>query len=305
MQYLICGLSVATSVPLPGGQPIAASTAPPDVVVRLGLCPHDSADPDYLGPNWRLAGRRFYLDIPGIVRLMADDGREIVVEPKGAATEADIAPFILSTGFAAILHQRRLLALHAATVAWQGRAIALCGPTGAGKSTLAAALCQAGAGFVGDDIAAIRLDGPQPMVWPDGRQHRLWADAIDHLALAQQQGAPVRGHMHKFHVSPLRSQNQPGALPLAAVVVLRMRENTAPPAPPRIERLNLVDAAPLLRREVYRALLAKKLGLDPVLFTQIAALLAQVPVFRLERSPGLHHLEASAALVLAAVAQAA
>ncbi|MBP7064617.1 AAA family ATPase [Ferrovibrio sp.] len=142
---------------------------------------------------------------------MADDGREIVVEPKGAASEADIAPFILSTGFAAILHQRRLLALHAATVAWQGRAIALCGPTGAGKSTLAAALCQAGAGFVGDDIAAIRLDGPQPMVWPDGRQHRLWADAIDHLALAQQQGAPVRSHMRKFHVSPLRSQNQPGA----------------------------------------------------------------------------------------------
>ncbi len=295
---------MATSFALPAGYP-AASGAEPDIVVRLGNCPDDPAPADYLGPNWRLAGRRFYLDIPGIVRLMAHDGREIVVEPKGAATEADIAPFILSTGFAAILHQRRLLALHAATVAWQGRAIALCGPTGAGKSTLAAALCQVGTGFVGDDIAAIRLESHEPMVWPDGRQHRLWADAIDHLALTQQQGAPVRSHMRKFHVTPRLAQNQPGTLPLAAVVLLRMQENPMPPAPPRIERLNLADAAPLLLKQVYRVTLAKKMGHEPILFGQIAALLAQVPAFLLERSPGLNHLEASAALVLAAAEQAA
>lgn len=306
MDYLICGLTVAATLPLPGGWP-AAVAAQPDVIIRVGAVPDDPGVPDYQGSTWRLVGRRFYLEVPGLIRLMAHDGREIVAQPLGTATEADIAPFILSTGFAAILHQRRLLALHAATVAWQGRAIALCGPTGAGKSTLAAALCRAGAGFVGDDIAAIRTDTADgvPMVWPDGRQHRLWADAIDHLTLAERQGPPIRSHMRKFHVAPSSPvDGGQDAAPLAAVILLRTRDRTVPPGPPAIERLALVDAAPLLRAEIYRPSLARRMGHDPLLFIQIASLLDRVPVFRLERTRGLEYLDAGATLVLDAMAGA-
>ncbi|WP_428245398.1 hypothetical protein [Ferrovibrio sp.] len=275
--------------------------------VRLEAIPDNPGVPDYLGPTWRLVGRRFYLEIPGLLRLMAHDGREIVAEPLGTATEADIAPFILSTGFAAILHQRQQLVLHAATVAWRGRTIALCGRTGAGKSTLAAALCRDGADFVGDDIATIRTDTATgaPMVWPDGRQHRLWADAIDHLSLGERQGLPIRSNMRKFHVAPsMLAELGREALPLAGVVLLQTRERTVPPGPPGIKRLPLVDAAPLLRREIYRSFLARQMGHDPLLFAQIAALLDRVPVFTLERSLGLEYLDASAALVLDAMVEA-
>lgn len=276
--------------------------------VRVGVVPDDPQAPDHLGPTWRLVGRRFHLEVPGVLRLMVEDGREIVAEPFETATDADIAPFILSTGFAAILHQRQLLALHAATVAWQGRAIAVCGATGTGKSTLAATLCRAGAAFVGDDIAAIRTDTADgvPLVWPDGRQHRLWADAIEHLSLAERQGAPIRSHMRKFHVAP-SSPAHPveDSLPLAAVILLSSRDLTAPPGPPRIERVPLVDAAPMLRGEIYRPYLARRLGNDPALFIQIAALLEKTPVFRLERTLGLEYLDDAAALVLNAVAGAA
>ncbi len=292
-------------LPLAGGWP-ANAVADPDVFIRIGIVPDDPGPFDYQGPAWRLAGRRFYLEVPGVLRLMANDGREIVAQPVGPASEADIAPFILSTGFAAILHQRRLLALHAATVAWQGRAIALCGPSGTGKSTLAAALCAAGAGFVGDDIAAVRVDRADgvPLVAPDGRQHRLWADAIDHLNLTVRRGAPVRSHMEKFHVAP-SSPATPDcdALPLGAIVILSTRERTEPPAAPAIERLPMVDAAPLLRREIYRPALARRMGHDPILFLQIATLLGRVPVFRLERTRGLEYLDAATALVADAMGE--
>lgn len=305
--YAICGLSVAAALPLPGVWPDAVK-ANPDVQVRVGAIPDEPETPDYLGPTWRLVGRRFYLEVPGVLRMMAEAGREIVAEPLEAATDADIAPFILSTGFAAILHQRRLLALHAATVAWQGRAIALCGATGMGKSTLAATLCRAGAAFVGDDIAAIRTDTADgvPLVWPDGRQHRLWADAIEHLSLAERQGAPIRSHMRKFHVAPSSSAHPvEDALPLAAVILLSSRDRTALPGPPSIERVPLVDAAPMVRGEIYRPYLARRLGNDPLMFIQIAALLCRAPVFRLERTRGLEYLDDAAALVLNAVAGAA
>jgi hypothetical protein len=278
------------------------------VQVRVGAVPDDPETPDHLGPTWRLVGRRFYLEVPGVLRLMVEGGRDIVAEPLEAASDADIAPFILSTGFAAILHQRQLLALHAATVAWQGRAIALCGATGMGKSTLAATLCRAGAGFVGDDIAAIRTDAPDgvPMVWPDGRQHRLWADAIEHLALAERQGEPIRSHMRKFHVAPETAAHPVEvALPLAAVVLLSSRDRNVPPGPPQIERMPLVDAAPMLRAEIYRPYLARRMGNDPLLFMQTAALLNRVPVFRLDRTRGLEYLDEGAALVIDAVTGAA
>jgi len=184
----------------------------------------------------------------------------------------------------------------------------LCGATGIGKSTLAAALCRAGAAFVGDDIAAIRTDTADqlPMVWPDGRQHRLWADAIEHLALAERQGAPIRSHMRKFHVAPSSSAHPvEDALPLSAVILLSSRDRTVPPGPPAIERIPLVDAAPMLRGEIYRPHLARRLGNDPLLFIQIATLLNRVPVFRLERTRGLEYLDDGAALVLNAVAGAA
>lgn len=273
--------------------------------VHVGTVPDDLGVPDYIGPTWRLIEQRFYLEVPGLVRLMAHAGREIVAQPLNGTAEADIAPFILSTGFAAILHQRQVLALHAATVALQGRAISLCGQTGAGKSTLTAALCRKGACFVGDDIAAIQIDpaNSAPMVWPDGRQHRLWADAIDHLTLAERQGPPVRSHMHKFHVASSTPCKQ-DAVPLAAVILLQTRDRTVPPGPPEIQRLELVDAAPLLRREIYRPSLANRMGHNSLLFIQIASLLDRIPVFRLERTPGLEYLDADAALVLDVMGEA-
>lgn len=292
---------------MPGGWPLSP-TPEPDIRVRVEAVPDDPETPDYIGPTWRLVGERFYLEVPGVLRLMVRGGREIVAEPLEGASDADIAPFIQSTGFAAILHQRQLFALHAATVAWQGRAIALCGATGMGKSTLAATLCRSGAAFVGDDIATIRTDTPDgvPMVWPDGRQHRLWADAIEHLALVERQGEPIRIHMRKFHVAPAAAARPVEvALPLAAVVLLSSRDRNVPPGPPRIERMPLVDAAPMLRAEIYRPYLARRMGNDPLLFMQTAALLNRIPVFRLERTRGLEYLYDGAALVLDAVAGAA
>lgn len=298
--YLVCGLSVGTALPLPGMLRYIPVTSSPDVKICRATVPEALDGADYVGPTWTVAGQRFLLNLPRIARILVVDGREILVQPAPGVTESDVVPFILSTGFAAILHQRGVLALHAATVAWEGRAIGLCGPTGTGKSTLAAALCRSGGSFVGDDIAAVRFDkAGVPMVVPDGRQHRLWADAVDHLGLGQLQGAPVRERLQKFHVTPsgYEAGGEPQPMPLAVVLLLRTREPIEPPAPPKITRLDLTDAAPLLREEVFRGVLAQRMARDAELFGQIAALLGGTRVFLLERTLGLEQLPATVAAV--------
>jgi len=320
--YSICGLSVAATMPLPGSAELPATpigsdpgnldpgdfdSACPDIVIRSGRVADFQSAPDYAGPTWQILGRRFLLTLPGLLRMRVEDGRDILVEPGPGVPEQDVVPFILSTGIGAILHQRGMLALHAATVAMDGKAIVLCGDSGAGKSTLAAALCAAGATLVADDIAAIDLSGSEaPLLRPDGRQHRLWAEAVERLGLAARRGDPIRAHIRKFHIQPASQAGGTGAFPLGAILLLGSRPvgshpPGSPAAPPHIDRLAHVDAAPLLRDVVFRPLLASHMGRDAALFAQIAGLLARVPVFRLERSLGFDRLAETVAAVQAHV----
>lgn len=72
---------------------------------------------------------------------------------------------------------------HGAGIRIGGRAIAILGPSGRGKSTLAAAFARQGHAFLGDDCLQLRVraDG-HAEVMPDQRGIRLWADSLDALA---------------------------------------------------------------------------------------------------------------------------
>ena len=135
-----------------------------------------------------------------------------MVEPEAPAREADIPIFILGTVFGILLHQREQIVLHASAVRVNGKAVLFCGPSGAGKSTLAAALAQRGYPLVTDDFCTLTVDGAgAPLVHPDGRQLKLWAQAIDRLDLAQQRGERVRDCLEKYYVEPARGLHRAAA----------------------------------------------------------------------------------------------
>lgn len=294
-QYLICGLSVASEIAFPGSPEIDERFPAPDVAVRRGAVPFALDGASHVGPNWQIAGASFMFRVPGVARCLVVAGREVVVETETPATDADMLPFLLGTGFTALLHQRGQLVLHAAAVSVGGRAVALCGPTGVGKSTLAVALCRAGCGFISDDMSAIRFDsGGRPLVLSDGRQHRLWADTVERLSLADRVGQPVRDHVRKFHVDPF-SADVSALQPLAAVVVLW---DAPPPRRPDMEPLGMADAARLLRKNVHRLLLATRMGRDAALFGQIAAVLGHARVFRFGRMTDFSALDDAVRIVL-------
>ncbi|NNM83229.1 MAG: hypothetical protein HKL98_11595 [Burkholderiales bacterium] len=208
--------------------------------------------------------------------MQVDSGREIVVACEGRETEA--VPFLLGTAFGVLLHQRNSLILHASAVSFQGRAIALCGPSGVGKSTLSAALCQSGCSFISDDVSVVSFGNGMPMVLSDSRQHRLWADAIEHLSLSDRKGEAVRDPIEKFHVEPVCKSD---AVPLSRIIVLRQSSMAGKETV--VEPLGLSDAAALLRSDVYRSRLASRMGRDASIFSQIAMLLSHAKACRLTR----------------------
>jgi hypothetical protein len=275
--YRISGLAVLSEIELPGLIPGAGSQ--PDVTLRYAAVPETLPGGAKKGPTWQIAGERFLIHIPSVARFLLTAGREIAVEPAPGTDAQDIAIFLVGTVFGILLHQREQIVLHASAVRVNGKAVLFCGASGAGKSTLGAALGQAGFPLVTDDVCAITLtDAGVPMVHPDGRQLKLWAQAIEKLGLGESQGKPVRNRLEKFYVEPDTVFSE--TLPLGAVYALR--EARVPHAP-GIERPNIVDAALILRRNAYRPLLVSRMDQKARYFHAATAIANKAGIFHLTR----------------------
>lgn len=252
--YRICGLSVASDINLPG---LIAGTpeCEPQVTIRRGPVPEGLSEPTLVGPTWQIADKQFLLHVPKVARFLLKDGNQIVFAPESDAALGDVPIFILGTVFGILLHQREQIVLHASAVEVNGKAMVFCGSSGAGKSTLAAALVQRGYRLITDDVCAITLsEGADPIVHSDGRQLKLWAQAIEKLELEELRGERVRSQLEKFYVEASDATGE--VLPLGAVYVLREARVSDNPG---IERPNVVDAALLLRSNAYRPLLVARL----------------------------------------------
>lgn len=277
--YRVSGLSVASEIELPG---LIAATAdvPPEVTIRRGPVPDTLAGATASGPTWQIAGKQFLMRIPDIVRFLLKDGNEIVFAPESDAKAADIPIFLLGTVFGILLHQREQIVLHASAVRVNGRAVLFAGASGAGKSTIAAALAQRGYPLVTDDFCTLTIDGRgAPLVHPDGRQLKLWAQAIERLDLATQRGERVRQSLEKFYVEPGEVFTEP--LALGAVYALR---EARPPHAPGIEKPNVVDAALLLRRNAYRPLLVRRMEQKANYFHAATTIANVAGIFHLTRA---------------------
>ena len=277
--YHIAGLSVGSEIMLQGLHAAAAGGDTPDVTIRRRPVPAAIENATALGPTWQIAGQQFLLRIPGVARFLLTAGKEIAFEAEPGADTGDIPIFILGTAFGILMHQREQIVLHASAVRVNGKAILFCGPSGAGKSTLAAALAQRGYRLITDDFCAVTVtDAGTPVVHPDGRQLKLWAQAIEKLDLKQSRGERVRSRLEKFYVDPGEAHLE--ALPLGAVYELR---EARPPLVPGIERPNVADAAALLRRHAYRPGLVARLNQKVLYFHAAATIANNAGIFHLTR----------------------
>lgn len=254
-----------------------------DIAIRRSAVPLELPGAIHAGPTWQVARGRILVRVPGVARFLATEGRHLAFEAEAGSSDDSLRIFLLGCGLGALLHQRGSLALHASAVAVNGRAVLFCGPSGAGKSSLAAALSAAGHRLTADDISLIGMTpGGHPTVAPDGRGLKLWADAIEALAIGSERDA-VRPGIRKYWVDPpspaLTPQSNEEA-PVAAIYFLRTE---LPPFRSGIEPLSLVAGAELLRACAYRPRLVQALGQEDAWFHKSLAMLSRIGVFRFTR----------------------
>jgi hypothetical protein len=280
------GLDIRSEFELPG-MPVAPAQPQPDVrIIRAALAPPASAAEPTLGA-FHVVDGGLLLSVPGIARFLVRDGNEILVDIEPGARDGDAAIYLVGSAFGALLHQRGLTVLHASAVDVGGAAVAFCGAAGAGKSTLAAALGQRGFPLLVDDVCAVARDAAgHPLVRPDGRQLKLWSDAVGSLALGARAHTRVRSLLDKFYVLP-RIAGGTDAMALRALYVLWPGEGIDAP---RLEPLDPIDALAAIRANAYPPGLMEAVGPGPSYFADCVAIAKSVKIFKLSRPWGYDRL---------------
>lgn len=265
MGATLYGYAIDSEVPLPRVRTgpatrgtIAIRTAGPELLERRGrLVRYDPA-------LWALARTQEGLLVwsPGTGIFHADVARGLIevhpVERIAGFLEHRIACLVMPL----LLAERGDLALHAAVLVREGRAVAFCGASMRGKSTLAAQLADRGFALLGDDSAVLSLDGDEGLlVWPGPSGSRL---------------RPPGERVMRRLVHARNGHDQTAPVPLAAVVELAERggdELEIEPLEPIVAATSIYAYAP----QADGAAVARTFALAARLVERVPVLRARMP----------------------------
>ncbi len=290
-RYRAYGLTIASRVPLD----LAAGDGEPDVVVSRENLDH-VGPPRYWHEGSPFAGGtpdRFAVRIPDAFAGEVRGGREIAVDQVGDIPPGALGDFVLQPLLGYLMVQRGYLVLHASCVEVGGRAVAILGASGDGKSTTAGALARRGHRLLCDDVVAMDAEG---RVVPGVARLKLWpaaATALGHDpdALERCAGESVK-RLHR----PEAVQADGAPMPLHRAYVL------GDGAQPAVEPVRPGEALPLVIRNSYGIFAIRDTGGNDH-FARVTDFLSRGFVRRLRRPRDLDGLDELGRVIEADVAE--
>ena len=297
--YTLFGLRIASAIPLPA-QPCAdpLTDGEPEVVIEWGEVPDALAQARVKGVRFQAGPGQFLLRVDGVARYHVQGGCRITVMPEPGAAEDDILAFLMGSALGSLLHQRGRLVLHASAVVLNGSGVAIAGPSGVGKSTLAAALHRKGHPFLADDLCAVTTIAGKPVLLPGLPHFRLWGDCLNKLDIDRSKLRAVRWEkdLEKYYLPVAEVPKAP--VPLKALLVMdKSNEHEARIAPVRGR-----GKVTLLMGNTYRLRFLEGLGGKDDHFTQCTSVAQAADCYRVLRPDHGFRLQELAELIEGVVA---
>lgn len=274
--YRHYGFTLRSDLALPHLLP-GDPAAPVAVDIRLGPIADDRLAEAMHFRNWRAEPGEILFHAFGIGRLLIASGTSITVDREAGATDAALVSIILGTGISALLMQRRILPMHACSIASDSGAILVIGRSGAGKSTLLGGLMAAGCTMLADDVTGVTVDDAGATAIPAFPAMRLWTDSLSLLDRDDDDKIQVREDIEKYYVAVDRFRKDP--MPVRAVVLLQSHSGTGVLTRPVLMG-NRVEA---LARYVHRKKFLRGLGLQPWGFDAVVKLAGSIDMVAIGR----------------------
>ncbi len=277
--YRLHGLSIESAFDLGFPEAAPATAAKKETVgIELGAVPRRLQRPLGSRAGFKIAHEEAIFYVSRVARFHITGGQRVAVEPAADSDPAAVRLFILGAAIGVVLHQRGFFPLHGCALSLDGKGLAFLGPSGRGKSTLAAAFSEAEHKILSDDRFMLNLPSTGRYVVEPGLPiFRLRSLAVmkgQDLSAAYM--APDVDDKWSIPAARLFSTN---AVPLTSLFFLEWSNSKTT----KIIRLNRFDALAFLRRDVWLNFFINVLGRESEFFTWAADLLNHVPAFVLRR----------------------
>ena len=279
--YTAYGLPILSDFALPELWPQDVGDAA-HVRIRAGDVAAELSGCTARGGLFEVSPSRFLLRLDGIARYLVTGGDQIVVDPAPEADAGSVRLFLLGSVFGALLHQRRLLPLHASAIATPKGVVLFAGLSGAGKSALAAVFYRRGYRVVADEICAldgnfVRSTAPRLLLRPDVVDELgLWADSV----------RQVRPNLKKYHV-PVGGSAPGDSLPVHAIYVLNITNSSEF----RISRLRGIEKLQALIQITFRRQFLLEMESGTGYMDRATGAARTIRISRLTRSPSRSLME--------------
>ena len=225
----------------------------PDAIIRrVDAIEFAKSDSDPVNAPISARPGEFLLSFPRVGRFRVTRGTLIEFAPAPDADPGMVRLLLNGSARGALIHQRRELPLHAATLVppGGGAALSICGPSGAGKSTLAIELSRRGWLLVADDTTRVTWTDNGPLAWPSRDSIKLWRDACEANGIEVANLERVTRELDKYYVQvPALSDSAR----LGVIVELVQESGDA-------ELLNAAEKMRLITRNTYRPLYMRAIG---------------------------------------------
>jgi hypothetical protein len=196
----------------------------------------------------------------GHFRVVYADGAEFVIDASaseifgvshGALTFEDLLVYLQGPILGFVLRLRGVTCLHASAAAVDGRAFAVVGRGGMGKSTSAAAFARLGLEVLTDDVLALRDGGTSFDVQPGLPRVLLWPESVGALFGDPEALPRIVGNWDKRYLDLRQAGYRFARLaaPLSAIYVLG--ERLPADASPEIAEIKGADALVSLLANTY------------------------------------------------------
>ncbi len=177
-RYLAYGLGVHSELQL---FDLPEQEVEPDVTIRIAGVEVGQAGDEKSDPYIKLTPQEAIYSMAAVGKFYVNCGREITVDPDPDADLDLVRRYLIGVATALLLYQRRGIVLHASAVNIDGKGVVFLGGSGAGKSSMAAALMAKGHDLLVDDVTSIQIDVGTAWLYPGYPYIKLSDEALSSI----------------------------------------------------------------------------------------------------------------------------